>query len=553
MVARFTGARVSRADATVLIAAGGELEGLRRCLDALAGQSLDPSRYEVVVALYDRLQDARPRVEKHVAPFALAVVAVPSRSHAEALNHGLNIAAGSYCVVLADHVVPERELLAKHLGAQHEQGSVMGLGRVETTLRPYGGRRRRTQAPIREPTDLRAASDPTWRDCDGRNFCVPIAAVRACGGFTCDAPLAAAELAFRLRVTGTRLAYVPGAVVACEDPRTRARVVADAERHGRDSVRLAERQSEMLPGLLGAFGDGGSRELPLRRLLLALRVPPRAALAVADLLAPVIGHAHGDAFIQRYAFWSGVRRRLDPERWRCLTRGAPILMYHALARRGERASRFVISRRRFFIQMLALRLLRYRVLALEDVARSIDGKAAWPRRAVAITIDDGYRDNFDIAYPILRWFGYTATIFLVSAKLGGKHDRTDKDLIGRPLLDVPLIQVMAAGGIRFGGHTRTHPSLPSLDEAGVRAEVGGSRADLQRVLGAPVEAFAFPYGDWDERSVRAARDAGFLAACTVRSRPSYADGRPLLIDRIEICGRDSLVVFLRKLRSGAGS
>jgi peptidoglycan/xylan/chitin deacetylase (PgdA/CDA1 family) len=552
VVARFTGARVSRADATVLIAAGEELEALRHCLEALAGQSLDPLGYEVVVALYDRLLDARPRVEAHVAPFALAVVALRSRSRAEALNHGLNIASGSYCVVLADHVVPGRELLAKHLTAQQERGSVMGLGRVETTPRAHGGRRRRAQAPIREPADLRAASDPTWRDCDGRNFCVPTAALRACGGFTCDGPLAAAELACRLRETGTRLAYVRDAVVACEDPRTRAEVVADTERRGRESVRLAARESEMLPGLLGAFGDGGSSELRVRRLLLALRVPPRAALAAADLLAPLTGQAHGDAFILRYAFWAGVRGRLDPERWRRLTRGAPILMYHAFARRGERASRFVISRRRFFTQMLALRLLRYRVLALEDVARSVDGKGAWPRRAVAITIDDGYRDNFDVAYPILRWFGYPATIFLVSAKLGGKHDRNNKDLIGRPLLDLPLIRVMAAGDVRFGAHTRTHPSLTSLLEAGVRDEVGGSRDDLQRALGAPVEAFAFPYGDWDERSVRAARDAGFLAACTVRSRPSYADGRPLLIDRIEICGRDSLVVFLRKLRSGAG-
>ena len=544
---------MSRVEVTVLIAAGAELGGLRRCLEALARQSLDSSRYDVVVALYDQGAGPPERLEEHVGTFDLTLLTVAARSTAEALNEALSAASGSHCLVLADEVVPDRELVAQHLAAQRERGGVMGLGRVATAPGEPAARRSRERLALREHGDLRAASTPTWRDCDGRNFCVPSEALRACGGFTCDAPLAAAELAFRLRGAGTSLAYVPEAVVACEDLRTPRELVADTERRGADIVGLAERHSEMLPGLLGAFGDGGSREVPVRRLLLALKVPPWAVLAVGGLLRPLIGNARSGAFVRRYAFWSGVRRRMDRERWRCVTRGAPILMYHAFARRGERASRYVIPGRRFVVQMLALRLLRYRVVGLDDIARSIDGQAAWPRRTVAITIDDGYRDNFEIAYPILRWLGYPATIFLVSAKLGATHDRSDKDLVGRPLLDLPLIREMAAGGLRFGAHPRTHPSLPSISQAMVRDEVGGSRAELQRALGAPIETFAFPYGEWDDVAVRAVRDAGFLAACTVRSRPCYPDGRPLLIDRIEICGRDSLIAFLRKLRSGTHS
>jgi peptidoglycan/xylan/chitin deacetylase (PgdA/CDA1 family) len=226
-----------------------------------------------------------------------------------------------------------------------------------------------------------------------------------------------------------------------------------------------------------------------------------------------------------------------------MMRGVPILMYHAFGRPEERPSRFVLPARRFGMQMLVLRLLGFRVISLAEHIESLDlGSAA--RRTVVLTIDDGYLDNFELAYPILRRHGFRATIFLTSAKVGTVNDWDHGgELSGRPLLDWPLVQAMAKAGIDFGAHTRTHPTLSGLDDATLRAEIAGSRADLERELERPVELFSYPYGRVDERTVAAARDAGFRAAVMARLVDGSEEDR-YRISRIEIGGDESLLRFI---------
>jgi len=109
---------------------------------------------------------------------------------------------------------------------------------------------------------------------------------------------------------------------------------------------------------------------------------------------------------------------------------------------------------------------------------------------------------------------------------------------------------MSAGGVQFGAHTRTHARLPELAPDAASGEVAASRADLARILGAPPTTFSFPYGAWAAESVHTVRDASFGGAFTTRSRPSYADGRVLLADRIEASGLESLRTFVRRQRRG---
>lgn len=537
-------------DITVVVAAGSSLDGLRRCLQGLVQQSASSATYDVVVIRYSRLAGVRDPLDQD-APFAVASFALATQFAAEALNAGVALASGSFCLLLGGDVIPDCDLVAKHLAAQREGGGVIGLGRVKTMPRANHKWFARAHATVRGQVDARSAASPTWRHCDRRNLCVPTETLRACGGFVVDAPFSAAELGFRLGRLGTALKQVPEAVVACDDRRDGRALVADMERQGWDAVRLGASEPHMLPGLLGAFGDGGPREGAVRRPLLALRVPTRATLALAGLVRPLAGSTRCHAFAFRYAFWSGVRRHVDRDRWRRLTRGVPVLMYHAFAQPGEPATRHVISRHRFVLHMLVLRLLRYQVVGLEQLLLPTGRQSLPPRRKVVITIDDGYMDNYEVAFPILRRFGYPATVFLVSGRIGQTNDwDADGELAGRSLLDRPRILEMADGGIRFGAHTKTHPCLPSLAAAGAGEEVSGSRRDLEHTLRTTVDTFAFPYGDWDAEAVQAARRAGFLGACTTRPRPSYPDGQPMLIDRIEMRGNDSLIVFLRKLRRG---
>lgn len=228
-------------------------------------------------------------------------------------------------------------------------------------------------------------------------------------------------------------------------------------------------------------------------------------------------------------------------------RGTPILAYHAFARPGERPSRFVVSRRRFLLQMLLLKLLGRRVIGLEDhVGRLAAGAPL--ARAVVITIDDGYLDNLAVAWPILRRFGYPATIFLVSRSIGARNDWDDTGaLAGRPLLDWAQIAELAADGVAFGAHTRTHPSLPGLDPPSLVTEIEGSRTDLEAKLDREVGVFAYPYGRSDGAAVRAVAAAGFRAACTSRPGLTLPGDDLHLLERVEVRGRDSLVRFAARV------
>ena len=136
-------------------------------------------------------------------------------------------------------------------------------------------------------------------------------------------------------------------------------------------------------------------------------------------------------------------------------------------------------------------------------------------KVVAITFDDGYADNIDLALPILRHYGHTATCYVVSQSIG-LHNTWDSDVIHshKPLMSKKQLEHWCATGMEVGAHTQTHPRLPSCNKASLVQEVAGSKADLENLLQMPVNQFCYPYGNLDERVVQAVRAAGYEAATT---------------------------------------
>jgi peptidoglycan/xylan/chitin deacetylase (PgdA/CDA1 family) len=281
--------------------------------------------------------------------------------------------------------------------------------------------------------------------------------------------------------------------------------------------------------------DAAAHELIVRRMLLALRVPP-AAIA--------FGPPRWRAFVSRLAHWRSVRQRLTEEQWRRSTRGVPVLLYHAF---GEEPSRFVIPPRTFARQLRLLALLGYRVVPYGDLTSALRSES----RTAVLTIDDGYADNGADAAALLERRGFGATVFVVTGRLGADNDWSDTPpLRGRPLLAAGDLGRLRARGLEFGAHTRTHPALPDLPDETVAEEIGSSRSELEQALGEPVHSFAYPYGRVDERAVAAVRRAGFVSACTTDPRPARLDDDPFLIPRIEIKRSDSLLRFLLKVWFG---
>ena len=165
------------------------------------------------------------------------------------------------------------------------------------------------------------------------------------------------------------------------------------------------------------------------------------------------------------------------------------------------------------------------------------------QKLIVITFDDGYRDNYVNAFPIMKEFGLKGCVFCVSDEIGKES-----------FLRLEEIHEMADAGFEFGSHTMSHPELVHLDEKSKWLEISESKKRLEEMLGIPIPYFCYPKGFWDEEGVDMVATAGYAAACS--NRPGSNDWRHLLrrnsndiylLRRTEISGFDDLGDFRRKL------
>jgi peptidoglycan/xylan/chitin deacetylase (PgdA/CDA1 family) len=183
--------------------------------------------------------------------------------------------------------------------------------------------------------------------------------------------------------------------------------------------------------------------------------------------------------------------------------------------------------------------MRYRSVSIGEVIAWATAGEKIPERSVLITFDDGYADLAVSAFPTLRAAGFSAAVFVVTACIGGWNSWEDPvGMGGQRLLDEQSIKEWSARGIEFGAHSRSHTDLTKLDSGQLVDELGGSRVDLEGIVGREVQAFAYPYGGWDARSRRAAASA-FSLAFTTQEGVNRPGDDPHLLRRTMVQGNDS--------------
>lgn len=158
-----------------------------------------------------------------------------------------------------------------------------------------------------------------------------------------------------------------------------------------------------------------------------------------------------------------------------------------------------------------------------------------PVNAVVLTFDDGLECLYWNVYPVLREFGFTATVFLVSGYCG-KLNNWPGQPDGIPslkLLNWEQIGEMDEDGIEFGAHSVSHPRLDRLSQVEVEIELNESKSDIERHLGHVVEVFAYPYGSYDTH-VRELVSRIFLGACGTEIGYVNSDSDPFALDRIDM-------------------
>jgi peptidoglycan/xylan/chitin deacetylase (PgdA/CDA1 family) len=211
----------------------------------------------------------------------------------------------------------------------------------------------------------------------------------------------------------------------------------------------------------------------------------------------------------------------------------PVLCYHRFAPRCQSA--LCIPEEAFSAHLDYLRTNGYRSISLGELAEFLAYNRALPRKAVVITIDDGYRSTFEIAFPLLKRYGFTATLFIYS------------DFVGSSSLAMTWdhIRQMQAEGFEIGSHSLSHADLtlrrPEEDEAAFRRritdEVVRSKAILDRELQQETQFFAYPYSKHDP-FVLALVAAHYRLGLTVErgANPFFAD--PLRLKRTQVLQAD---------------
>lgn len=195
-----------------------------------------------------------------------------------------------------------------------------------------------------------------------------------------------------------------------------------------------------------------------------------------------------------------------------------ILMYHHVSPERPAASEtgpdegwgYLASPQGFARQLRALSRRGLRFVSLPEIVEAIRRDGREPDGVAAITFDDGWRDGYEHALPILLELGLTATFFLTTDHLGpGRKDPRK--------LDRAQILELISAGMTVGGHSRTHADLTRISEARARDEIAGCKQDLEQATGRGVTLFAYPGGEFNRRVVELTREAGYEAACSVLS------------------------------------
>ena len=112
------------------------------------------------------------------------------------------------------------------------------------------------------------------------------------------------------------------------------------------------------------------------------------------------------------------------------------------------------------------------------------------------------------------------------------------------------IKEMAHGGMALGAHTRTHPMLPAVTPDRARAEIAGSRADLEQALSQPIQLFSYPHGKYDAIARSIVEQVGYSGACSTRAGMNSPATSKFELRRTEVRGTDSLVRFALALWLG---
>lgn len=211
-----------------------------------------------------------------------------------------------------------------------------------------------------------------------------------------------------------------------------------------------------------------------------------------------------------------------------------ILCYHAV---GEADNSYYVDPVEFEKQLQYLQQSGYRSLTFKQAAQYLTEGNALPQKCVIITFDDGYASVYEVAYPLLKKYGFCAVHFVVVDTIGTEGH-----------MSVAQLKELAQAGHEIGSHGYSHAILTELDDQQLTVEIYKSKQRLEELLDTQVTAFAYPGGFYSTAVLEAVEQAGYRLAVTVSEGKAALGDNLYRLKRIPVFRYHRLSDFIKLLR-----
>jgi peptidoglycan/xylan/chitin deacetylase (PgdA/CDA1 family) len=219
----------------------------------------------------------------------------------------------------------------------------------------------------------------------------------------------------------------------------------------------------------------------------------------------------------------------------------PILMYHYVRvvndPKDQVGINLSVKPDMFAAQMQYLADKGYTTLTMREVYAILAGQQPLPPKPIALTFDDGYRDFYTAAWPVLKQHGFKATSYVITNFIGWDAYMT-----------WPMLQELdTSGQVEIGAHTRSHSDLRTLSADRRWDEIIGSKAILEEGLGHPIVSFCYPSGYYNAGALADVKRAGFLTAVTTQGGTKQNLQWAFEFPRVRVNGPDPLPAWASKI------
>lgn len=213
----------------------------------------------------------------------------------------------------------------------------------------------------------------------------------------------------------------------------------------------------------------------------------------------------------------------------------PILMYHHIKDpinplRNRLDYGLSVTPQAFSAQMASLSARSFRTIPIDHLFQSDQ------TRKIVLTFDDGYKDVFTNAFPLMQQYGYTGTVFIITRYIGRDGYMTVDDLAA-----------LSKAGWTIGSHTLDHPDLKRISPRQAEEEINLSKTDLEKALGIKIDSFCYPSGQYTDQIVNTVNSAGYHYAVTTKYGKHNSKANILTLERIRVSGSDDLKEFEKKV------